>query len=489
MPMTSHCRFLPLIPMMAAAPLFAAAAACPATTDFAEAGRRADRLLAELVQLNGVPGMGAAVWRHDRIVWRGSAGYQDVAANKPVDADTLFRLASVSKLVTVAAAARLAEDGRLDLDAPVSSQWHGSNPAWAPMTLRQIAAHTSGLPHYQSRDEDRGDKHYASTAEAVGIFRDRPLIGVPGAQYHYSSWGYTLMSAVIEARAGKPFLDYVAETITPGLTIVPDATHSGNPHASRTYEFDNGRVVDAPRHDFSYTWAGGGFSATPSALAEFGGRMMRGQVVPLARFQAMRVPMRLNDGAQVRTDDYAVGFGWRTLTDQDGRLRAQHAGVTLGARSALVTWPELPETQRMAVSLLSNALWESSIEQSAAMLAAPFQPTPANLVHRDCPVATTRFKAEYRNVQSVGKARFVLEDGACTGRIAPEGELKAYFDRFVQKDVGELSIVSLDDGAGLSRAALVTPIGIYDLRAEADGSHVARVGASSVLRLEFNAAK
>lgn len=489
MPKTSRCRFLPLITLMAAAPLSATDAPRPATTDLTEAGKRADRLLAELVEVNGVPGMGAAVWQDGRIVWRGSAGYQDVAAKKPVDADTLFRLASVSKLIAVAAAARLAEDGKLELDAPVSSQWPGSNPAWAPMTLRQLAAHTAGLPHYQAVDEGRGDTHYASTAEAVAIFRDRPLIGPPGAQYHYSSWGYTLMSAVIEARAGKPFLDYVAEAITPGLAIVPDATHSGNPHASRTYEFDGGRVVDAPVHDYSYTWAGGGFSATPGALAEFGGRMMQGRVVPLARFQEMRVPMRLDDGTPVRSEDYAVGFGWRVLTDQDGRLRAQHAGVTIGARSALVTWPELPEAQQTAVSLLSNTLWVSSIEQSAAMLAAPFQPPPAKRVQRDCPVAATHFKAEYRETPSVGKARFALEDGTCVGHITLEGELKAYFDQFVQKDAGDLAIIGLDVGTGLSRAALVTPVGIYDLRAQADGSHLAQVGAGSGLRLEFGQAR
>jgi serine beta-lactamase-like protein LACTB len=453
--------------------------------DAATASGQADRLLAELVAQNGVPGMGAAVWQDGRIVWRGSAGYRDLAAGSPVDADTVFRLASVSKLITVAAAAQLAESGKLDLDAPVATLWNGGNPDWAPFTLRQLAAHTAGLPHYQAQDRDRGGRHYPSTREAVGIFRDRPLLSAPGSSYSYSSWGYTLISAVVEARAGQPFLDYVAEQVTPGLTIVPDATHSGNADASRAYALDGrGRPVEAERHDYSYTWGGGGFGATPSALAEFGGRMQRGQVVPAARFRDMLEPARLNDGREVRGDgdDYAVGFGWRTLTDIDGRLRAQHAGNTLGARSSLVTWPELPRAEQTAAALLSNMEWTSSIDQSAAMLAAPFQAVPAGLVPADCPLDAHRFEGRHRGQPARGAASFALQNGVCTGRLVPEGELKAYFDNFPQKDVEALRVIGLYPGQGLARAALVTPIGIYDLRAQADGSFVARLGANAELR-------
>jgi serine beta-lactamase-like protein LACTB len=470
---------------LATAGVAAASPSAPARVDTATAARQSDRLLAELRAQNGVPGMGAAVWQDGRIVWRGSAGYRDLAAGEPVDADTVFRLASVSKLITVAAAAQLAEAGKLDLDAPVATQWDGVNPAWAPFTLRQLAAHTAGLPHYQAQDEGRGDRHYASARDAVGIFRDRPLLSTPGSTYSYSSWAYTLISAVVEARAGQHFLDYVARSVTPGLRIVPDATHSGDAHASRVYEPGaDGRPAEGPHHDYSYTWGGGGFGATPSALAEFGGRMQRGEVVPAARFRDMLEPARLDDGSEVRGDgeEYAVGFGWRTLTDIDGRRRAQHAGNTLGARSSLVTWPDLPLAEQTAAALLSNMEWTSSIDQSAAMLAAPFQAVPPGLVPGDCPRDARRFSGSHRNQPARGEVSFELEGGLCTGRLAPEGEFKAYFDKFPQKDVDALRVIGLYPGQGLARAALITPIGIYDLRAQPDGSFAARLAGSTELR-------
>ncbi len=462
----------------------------PAAVEAPAAARQADRLLEELAALNGVPGMGAAVWQDGRIVWRGSAGHRDLAAGAPVDADTVFRLASVSKLITVAAAAQLADAGKLDLDAPVATQWSGVNPDWAAFTLRQLAAHTSGLPHYQAQDAGRGRRHYADAREAVAIFRDRELLSAPGSRYSYSSWGYTLISAVVEARAGQPFLDYVAQNVTPGLRIVPDATHGGDPDASRAYERDDrGRAVEAPPHDFSYTWGGGGFGGTPSAVAEFGGRMQRGEVVPGAGFDAMLEPARLDDGRPVLGDDdeYRVGFGWRTLTDIDGRLRAQHAGATLGARSSLVIWPRLPRAEQTAVALLSNMQWVSSIDQSAAMLAAPFQAVPAALVPAACPVRAERFTGTHRDVAATGEAVFhEEEDGTCIGTLRPDGALKAYFAPFTSTGAGTLRVIGLYPRHGLARAALVTPIGIYDLRATADGRLVARMGGMAELRVSMD---
>ena len=62
------------------------------------------RMLDELILMNGVPGMGAAIWKGDEIIWTGSAGMRDVERKLPVDERTIFRLASVSKLLAATAA-------------------------------------------------------------------------------------------------------------------------------------------------------------------------------------------------------------------------------------------------------------------------------------------------------------------------------------------------------------------------------------------------
>ena len=440
------------------------------------------KIIAELVKTNGVPGMGAAIWRGGKIIWTGSAGFRDVEQKLLVDRDTIFRLASVSKLITATAAARLRQDSLLDIDAPVTSIVPGLSPKWNLITTRQLAAHISGLPHYQDIDLTRGDTHYANVQSAVDLFKDRDLLFAPGTSYSYSSWGYTLLSAVVEKRAGTPFLDYVANYITRGLEIVPDATDSGNPVASKAYEFENGRIKPAPRRDYSYTWGGGGFGATPQALATFGGQMLQGKTVSRETFAWMQQPTKLGNGVSANERNYQVGFGWRISENQDRERYLHHAGVTIGARSSLLLWPD----RNTSISLLSNALWVSSIEQTAEMIAAPFHSTPAGLTPSQCPIGASRYSGRFGEEKIDGSARFLLENGLCIGEISVGNAFGAYLNDFPQRDAVTIKMIGFKGAGGFSRAALVTPIGVFDLRHQAQGDYVARLSTTRSLTLTFD---
>jgi len=449
----------------------------------ADAATIAQRLLDTLRETNGVPGMGAAVWQDGEIVWEGSSGLRDVERGAPVTRDTLFRLASVSKIFTVGAVAQLAEQGRMDLDAPMQRQlpWLGAH--WAPITPRQLAAHVSGLPHYQAIDADRGSRHYATGRDAVAIFAERDLLRPPGTAYSYSSWGYTLFGALVEEKTGRPFTDYVGQEVAPGLAIRADATDSGDADASRAYAFDQQRrVVDVPRHDFSYTWGGGGLSGTASAVASFGGRMIDGRVVRPETFDAMLVPVKLANGKTAGEDDYAVGFGWRIGVDADGAPIVHHNGVTLGARSTLGLW----RGERTAVSVLSNASWVSRMEPTAQMIAAPFRAVPAGLVDAACPIDARHYSGTFGDVAVEGTVRFRIEAGLCVGTAEQHPAMLAYFGTAMQRADAPLTIVGIDPDAGLARAGIVNPFGIADLRAQADGSFAAPITTTRRLVLRFD---
>lgn len=419
----------------------------------------ADRLLEALHQANGVPGMGAAVVRGERLLWSGSVGLSDVEAGRRTDGDTVFRLASVSKVVTATAAARLIEQGRLDADAPVAPMLPWLQAAWAPITSRQLAAHVSGLPHYSEADRALGGLRYPRTRDAVAIFADRRLASTPGSSYQYSSWGYTLLSAVVEARSGRPFLDYLAEEITPGLEIGPDRYGSVRPTVAGIYGFEDGAVRRLPVQDMSYTWGGGGLAATPAAIAHFGGRLLSGRIVSPRTFAWMLEPVRMHDGSPAGERGFDVGFGWRTGVDERGRRIAHHAGVFTGARSALVLWPDTG----ISASLLSNASWVSSIEQTTMLLASALEPQPAAR-QRPCPTATTTFEATFGGETVAGPASFAVRDGLCEGRIAlPSGVLRTWLNRFPQRDAEALRVIGFDGAGGLASAAIVTPIGLHGL--------------------------
>lgn len=448
----------------------------------ADAAIIAQRLLDTLRESNGVPGMGAAVWQEGQIVWEGSSGLRDVERRLPVTRETLFRLASVSKIFTVAAVGQLAEQGRMDLDAPMQRQlpWLGSH--WAPITPRQLAAHVSGLPHYQAVDADRGSRHYATGRDAVAIFAERDLLRPPGTAYSYSSWGYTLLGALVEEKTGRAFTDYVAKKVAPGLAIRADATDSGDADASRAYGFDQRRVVDVPRHDFSYTWGGGGLSGTASAVASFGGRMIDGRVVRPEIFDAMLVPVKLADGKAAGEDDYEVGFGWRIGGDADGAPFVHHNGVALGARSTLGLW----RGERTAVSVLSNASWVSRMEPTAQMIAAPFRAVPAGLVDAACPIDAQRYSGTFGDAAVEGTVRFRIEAGLCVGTAEQHPAMLAYFGTAMQRADAPLTLIGLDPKGGLARAGLVNPFGIADLRAQADGSFAAPITTTRRLVLRFD---
>ena len=447
-----------------------------------DAGRISDAILEALIEANGVPGMSAALVHNGDIVWLGSAGLRDVERALPVDADTTFRFASVSKLITATAAARLAEDGALDLDAPVRSIVRYLPDAWPAISARQLAAHTSGIPHYQDVDSERGGVHFNTTADAVGVFSDRALLAEPGAAYNYSSYGYTLLSAVIEEGAGEPFLDYVARVVLHDLDIGPDL--DSDPHATIAYDFTAaGSAATVSPHDYSYSWGGAGFRGSSRDLALFGARVLSGAIVSPATRDMMWTPATLKDGSVVMEDrDAEVGFGWRIGRDQDGALFVHHAGVTDGARSALVLYPEWGDS----VSVLSNARWTASIEQTAMMLAAPFRAAAISNPQAPCPLTAAQFEGHFGSETIRGTARFALDEGVCRGRISATNALGAWLNSFPQRDAAELQIIAVSSDGALARAALVTPVGVYDLRVTPGNAYETRIGANREFSIVFH---
>src|SRR5687768_12591531 len=123
------------------------------------------------------------------------------------------------------------------------------------------------------RREPRGHR-FASVEESVGVFSGRDLLFAPGAGYNYSSYGYTLLSAVVERSAGRPYLDYLVGELVPGLAIGPDATDAGDPTTSKAYDYAGDALAPAAPHDFSYSLGGAGIGGTAEGLARFGGRVL-----------------------------------------------------------------------------------------------------------------------------------------------------------------------------------------------------------------------
>jgi CubicO group peptidase (beta-lactamase class C family) len=166
----------------------------------------------------GVPGLSAAVVKGDRLVWAKGFGIADLAAVSPATPRTAYLWFSMTKIVTATATMRLAEGGKLDLDAPADEYFRGfkvvSQPA--PVTVRHLLSHSSGLANplpirwvrsAEAPEPDRG--------AFVGrlLAKHRRLKSVPGERAAYSNLGYLVLGEVISAVAGVGYEEYVRDEI------------------------------------------------------------------------------------------------------------------------------------------------------------------------------------------------------------------------------------------------------------------------------------
>ncbi|HEY7370066.1 MAG TPA: serine hydrolase domain-containing protein [Thermoanaerobaculia bacterium] len=295
---------------------------------------RAEALVADAAK--GYPGMRAVVVGASGRLFASSQGLADVEAKRPVESSTRFRIYSAVKPMTAAAALRLAREGKLDLDAPIGRYLSGLPPALAPITARQLATHTSGIRHY-NKGEAVTTSPCRRVSDALPAFQNDPLLFPPGRREAYSSYGYVLLSAVVEAASGQPFEQSMRRLVfePAGMTETElDDSSRSIPQRAHPYETGpDGGWMDYPA-DPTCKWGAGGFLSTADDMARFGRALIEGKIVPKQDLPSLWTPARTAEG----TSDF--GLGWSTAGTDGGRLVAVQSGGNVGGRSVLVLDPD-----------------------------------------------------------------------------------------------------------------------------------------------------
>jgi CubicO group peptidase (beta-lactamase class C family) len=291
----------------------------------------------EIMAEASVPGASVAVGVGDDLVWSEGFGWADIEAGVPVTSLTKFRIGSVSKTVTASAIGLLMERGQLDLDAPVQQYVPAFPQKRWPVTVRQVAGHIAGVRHYRGQ-ENFSTRRYPDVTSGLEIFTADSLLFEPGTDYSYSSYGWNLISAVIESASGEEFLPFMRDEVFEPLGMrhtVPDHTDSIIPQRVSFYE--NGRdgaVVNAPYVDNSYKWAGGGFLSTPEDLIRFGQEHMDAGFLQGSTLDELKRPMTLRSGESTN-----YGIAWRTTVQADGDVTLGHSGGSVGGTTLFITIP------------------------------------------------------------------------------------------------------------------------------------------------------
>lgn len=337
----------------------------------AGAVERARAFAEELRATVGSPGLAAAVAVDGRVVWSEGFGLADLEHRVPVGPETRFRIGSVSKLFTAAAVARLVQEGKLDLDAPIQ-RYVPDFPVkdGGPITPRQLAGHLAGIRHYTPADFFRPPRAYANVGEGLAIFRDDPLVHPPGTKYLYSSYGYNLLGAVVEGAAGEGFWAAVRRLVLDPLGL--RATAADLPHeiveGRSGFYRRSGEALENERFvDNSSKWPSGGFLSTAEDLARFAAAHLRDDFLKPESREWMWTSQRTADG-----EETGVGLGWRIGTTEAGRRFLHHGGTIEGGRALLLLLPE----DGVAVALLTNLSRARFAEDEALQLAEMFIGSP-----------------------------------------------------------------------------------------------------------------
>lgn len=328
------------------------------------AEKKADQTALEILEKYDLPGLQIAVRQNGKIVWSSNFGKADLEKDLAVSKDTKFRVGSISKLLTAAALMRLYEKKQIDPDASVQKYVAAFPPKKYPVTLRHLAGHTAGIRHYEMKDfMDFAGINFKNTADGLRIFQDDPLKFEPETDYFYSSYGYNLLGAAIEAAAKKDFAKVVEDEVLKPLQMKNttddlDDVKIENRAGFYTRSAD-GKFYAAAKIENRHRLPSGGYLSTAEDLTKFGAAFLSEGFLRKKTLEAVFTSQKLKNGAETK-----VGIGWRIKKKPNGERIFHHGGAIEGGRAFILT----DESSKTVVVLLANLMTdfgEAEAEQIA----------------------------------------------------------------------------------------------------------------------------
>ena len=312
------------------------------------AGERAAGLAINYLEESGVSGLTISIGMAHDIIWSEGFGFADVEQQVPViPALTRFRVGSTAKSMTAMALGQLHEVGKLDLDAPIQTYLPEFPEKETTITTRMLAGHLGGIRHYKD-NEFFSAEPYTSVTDALVIFADDPVEVRPGTAFSYSTYGFNLISAIIESAADQEFLTYMSENVfspTGMARTVADQVVPIISNRSRYYRLQDGQLVNTPWVDNSNKWAGGGFLSTSEDLVRFGFAHMSDQFLSPGTIEMMWTSQTTSTG-----EETGYGIGWANFTDISGRKVIGHVGGSVGGTTVFRIYPN----EGLVVAIISN---------------------------------------------------------------------------------------------------------------------------------------
>lgn len=294
-------------------------------------------LLAGVINPGG-PGLAVRVSRDGVTIMDTGVGLADLAHDTAINAETRFRIGSVTKNFTAAAILRLQDEGKLNVNDTLD-KYFPDFPRGDQVTLKHLLNHTSGIASYTNKAEFFKTVVLSTTTlELVDSFKNDPPDFEPGARWEYNNSGYFLLGAIIEQVSGTTYDDYLSNAFFKSLGMKHTGIHSATaiiPNEAYGYSYMGGRFEKALNWDMSRAGGAGAMYSTVGDLDTWLQELFGGRVLT-AESLAQAITSTVIDGDKL---DTKYGFGW-FVDKHRGLRRISHGGGLQGFSSHVAYYPE-----------------------------------------------------------------------------------------------------------------------------------------------------
>jgi CubicO group peptidase (beta-lactamase class C family) len=316
----------------------------------------------------------------DRLIWTKSYGNSDMAKHLPADKDTVYRIGSITKMFTAVMLEQLTDTGKVHLSDPVEKFFpevntvQGRFPGAPPITLIQLATHTSGL----GREPDDVDTYVKGPVADW----EKTLIAAlphlhyrfePGTRFSYSNIGYATLGAALSRAAGEPYLEYLPKHIFEPLGMAHTALElkpAIQPHLSTGYVVEKGKIdSETPSREHrdgrGYKVPNGAVYTTVGDLAGFASFLMGSGPSEVLKTSSLE---HYQDQVEVPSDsqlNYGYGLGFE-VSRRENYIAFGHSGAVAGYQAALY----INREQRIGLIVLANAIGPGCVDTEDLALGA-----------------------------------------------------------------------------------------------------------------------
>jgi len=313
---------------------------------------KANKIVNEHMASNNFLGVTSGLHIDNCVTYVSGAGFTNKADQKRTDSNMLGRIASVSKPMTAIAIMQLYEKGILDLDKPIQTYLKEfPKKVKGDITIRQLLKHTSGIVHYASKWDALSFTHYPTLVKALDAFKDKELDFKPGTQYMYSSYGYTVLGAIIEKVSQMSYGEYMRKNIwdKAGMSNTSlEIEKQEYSNKSRRYLKVGSMYIKSPDTDLSVIYSAGGVQSTVKDLLKFGEAVLNNKLIERSTLEMM---INATDELAPAIGDDPYGFGWAVYDDPTYGKIIQHGGSQPGASSFFSIFLD----QKIVSVVLSNS--------------------------------------------------------------------------------------------------------------------------------------